>query len=30
MGAKRDVCSFIYTHISSLALYFELFNGGKK
>ena len=30
VGAKRDVCSFIYTHISSLALYFELFNGGKK
>ena len=29
-GAKRDVCSFIYTHISSLALYSELFNGGKK
>lgn len=30
VGAKRDVCSFIYTHISSLALYFELFNGEKK
>ena len=32
VGAKRDVCSFIYTHISSLGLglYFELFNGGKK
>lgn len=30
VGAKRDVCSFIYTHISSLALYFELFNGGKR
>ena len=30
VGAKRDVCSFIYTHISSLALYLELFNGGKK